>query len=384
MQKLRVLMLAGGSGGHFFPLVAVGEKLQEMAGAQGVELVLKFLGDAGSYADYLKAHGIVVSYNPASKLRRYASALNVLDFFKFFWGLFLAIIKLYFFMPDVVFSKSGPGTLPIIFAARWYRIPVVIHESDAVPGVSNTIASKHAAVIELSFEHAKKYFEKRNAKVRVVGSPVRSEVIATASAAECRRQLGIPAEKPVLFIIGGSQGAQVLNEFVVMNAQSLLNQFEIVHQVGEQNMAEFTKEFEFVTKLMDAPLKARYKSFGFLTDAEMATAFGAADIVLSRSGSFVFEIAANGKPALLVPIAESANNHQRENAYAYSQSGAAVVIEEDNLLPGIVMSQMDKIIDTPEIAQKMSAAARAFYKPDAPERIAADIMAVASGAPLAA
>jgi UDP-N-acetylglucosamine--N-acetylmuramyl-(pentapeptide) pyrophosphoryl-undecaprenol N-acetylglucosamine transferase len=382
MKKTHILLIGSGSGGHIYPLISVARALRQQASAVDGDrtsaLDLRYFGDPGGYDGYISENGIKVTRIASSKLRRYASALNVLDFFKFILGFLQAVVKLYFFMPEVVFSKSGPGTLPIIFAARWYRIPVVIHESDTVPGMSNRIAARHASVVELAFENAKKYFTK-NEIVRVVGNPVRPEILTTASSAECRRGLGIPADKPVLFILGGSQGAQILNEFMLANFSSLLVQFEIVHQVGKDNFEQYSKEFAFVTKFTDAKILENYRSFAYLTDEQMAFALGACDVVISRAGSSLFEIAASGKPAILVPLSSSANNHQSENAYVYFKAGACVVLEDANLLPGLLINQVQRIVDNPEVSEKMASAARTFYKPDSASLIAQDVLTLARG-----
>ncbi len=376
MTKTHILLIGGGTGGHIFPLISVAQKLKELGSEKQFELDIRYFGDPGSYDSILAENSIRVSRVVSSKLRRYVSALNILDFFKFFWGFIQALFKLYFFMPEVVFSKSGPGVLPIIYAARWYRIPLVIHESDAIPGLTNKISAKHAAIVELAFQHAKQYFPK-NEQVNVVGLPVRPQVINQQSAAECRRILGLADDRPVLFIVGGSQGAQILNDFVLANTETLLTQFEVVHQIGRENFDQHVKEFAFVTKFIKPELIARYRPFAFLSDEQMAAAFGAADIVISRAGSSIFEIAANGKPALLVPIASSANNHQFENAYAYALCGAGIIIEEPNLLPGLVFNQLQKIIDNDDLRSSMVQQAKQFYKPEASDQIAKDILTVA-------
>ena len=375
MNKLHVLLIGGGTGGHMYPLVAVAKKIREQVGAKQLQLDMRYFGDAGTYADYLKKNEIRVSHIASSKLRRYASLLNFLDFFKFWIGFWQAMVKLYFFMPEVVFSKSGPGVLPIVYAARWYRIPIVIHESDAVPGLTNRVSAKHCEIVELAFENAKKYFTKHKV-VHVVGLPVREGVINTKSAGACRQELGITGSKPVVFVVGGSQGAEPLNEFVMDNAESLLTHYEVIHQVGADKHDQYKKEFEFTTRHYSDELKKNYFLFPYLTNEQMADAFGAADLVISRAGSAIFEIAANGKPALLVPLPSSANNHQFENAYAYAQTGAGVNIEEPNLLIGLVATQIQKILENKELADKMSAAAKAFYKPNAAAEIAADVLAI--------
>jgi UDP-N-acetylglucosamine--N-acetylmuramyl-(pentapeptide) pyrophosphoryl-undecaprenol N-acetylglucosamine transferase len=376
MNTVRVLLLGGGTGGHIYPLVAVAEKLKEATSAQGASLDLRYFGAPGNYAAYLTSKGITVSEIASSKLRRYFSISNILDIFRFGFGLVQALFKLYFFMPDVVFSKSGPGVLPIIFAARWYRIPVVIHESDAVPGITNKLSARHAEVVEVSFEEAARYFEGHK-NIHWTGSPVRSAVIPTTSAGSSRTAFGLAGAKPIVFIVGGSQGAQSINEFVLDHVEALLTQFEIIHQVGAANYDQYAAEYAFTTKYLRDELKARYKALPFLNDEQLAAAFGAADVVISRAGSSLFEIAANGKPSILVPLASSANNHQYENAYAYAGKGAAVVIEEENLLIGLVINQLQKMTENKELSTAMATAARSFYKPAAAETIARDVLTTA-------
>jgi UDP-N-acetylglucosamine--N-acetylmuramyl-(pentapeptide) pyrophosphoryl-undecaprenol N-acetylglucosamine transferase len=160
------------------------------------------------------------------------------------------------------------------------------------------------------------------------------------------------------------------------HVETLLTQFEVIHQVGASNYEEYAAEYAFTTKYLRDELKARYKALPFLTDTQLASAFGAADVVLSRAGSSVFEIAANAKPALLVPLASSANNHQYENAYAYASKGAAIVIEEENMLIGLVMHQLQKIVEDEQVGASMRAAAKSFYRPDAAHDIARDILSV--------
>jgi UDP-N-acetylglucosamine--N-acetylmuramyl-(pentapeptide) pyrophosphoryl-undecaprenol N-acetylglucosamine transferase len=376
MEKLRVVLLGGGTGGHIYPLAAVAAELKKQATGKQIELDMRYFGEAGNYEEYLRNNQITITKIASSKLRRYASALNILDFFKFWIGFWQAMIKLYFFMPEVVFSKSGPGALPVIYAARWYRIPVVIHESDAVPGLTNRMSAKHAAAVELAFDNAQQYFA-RNKNVHVVGLPVRQAIISQKSAGACRQDFGLTDAKPILFVVGGSQGAQKLNEFVLTNAENLLTHYEVIHQVGADNFEQFKKEFDFTTKHYNDELKASYKSFPFLNDEQMSDALGAADIVISRAGSSIFEIAANGKPAILVPLPSSANNHQFENAYAYSQAGAGIVIEEENLLIGLVTTQLNKLLQNKEFTDTMRKAAKAFYRPNAAVEIARDVLAVA-------
>ena len=369
MARAHILLAGGGTGGHIYPLIAVAQKLQ------GNDI--RYFGQAGNYKKLLIEQGIKVTSISSSKLRRYASILNFLDFFKFFYGFIQALFKIYFFMPEVMFSKSGPGVLPIIYAARWYRIPVVIHESDAVPGLTTRASATHAAIVELAFENAQPYF-KKNKIVHVVGNPVRESVLPRESPAVCREALGLTDAKPILLFLGGSQGAQAINDFVLEHSEQLLANYEIIHQVGAANYPSYKAEFEFMTKNFRPELKANYSVYPYLNDQDLSRALTAADLVVSRAGSSVFEIAASGKPAVLIPLASSAHNHQVENAYAYQTAGAGIVIEEENLLPGIFMTQVEKVLNNKELYGKMSAAATAFYTPEAAQQIAHDVLALAA------
>ncbi|PIT93355.1 MAG: hypothetical protein COU06_00570 [Candidatus Harrisonbacteria bacterium CG10_big_fil_rev_8_21_14_0_10_38_8] len=375
MNEVRVLLLAGGSGGHFYPLISVAEKLKAKAKELNLVLRLRYFGDPGSYLGLLEDNKVEVSRIVSSKLRRYISIGNVADFFKFFLGFAQSMIKLFFYMPDVVFSKSGPGTLPILLACRWYMIPIVIHESDSVPGAMNRVVGRFASIVELGFTEGSKYFPKAK-KINVVGNPIRDEIVTSRSRAESRKNLGVKDEKKIILFIGGSQGAQAINDFILSNSEYLLQNYEIIHQVGVNNYSQYIKEYEFMSKYYTSDIKERYYPYAFLSPSEMADAINASDIVVSRSGSSIFEIAANGKPSILIPLRQSANNHQQENAYIYASSGAGVVIEEENLLRNLFINQVEMIILNKEKYEKMSNSAKSFYQEGAAEKIAEDILAL--------
>jgi len=377
-KKIFIGLIAGGTGGHIYPLLSVAKSVKKGAMMNHLDFDLRYFGSAKKFSKSFADEGIKMSSILGSKWRRYSSILNYLDIFKFFAGFIQAMFKLYWYMPDVIFSKSGPGVLPVIFAARWYRIPVVIHESDAVAGKANYISSKHAKIIEVAFEEAKLSFsEEHQKRVRVVGNPIREDVLVEESRAESRKVLGVPGKKPVLLILGGSQGAEKLNYFFLENSENFLADYEVIHQIGEGNFESFVEEFKFMSKNYPQEFKASYYPYGYFSGVEMAHALNACDLVLARSGSGIFEIAAHGRPAILVPLSGSANNHQQENAYIYQGAGAGVVMEEENLLPTIFTVQADKILKNGEVYKKMSEAAKSFYHPNAADYIAHDILSLA-------
>jgi len=373
LPTFKVALVGGGSGGHIYPLVAVTRTLRRYLQDNGAYLDARYFGSAGNYDAYLEREGVKVLHVATSKMRRYFSIQNFFDVFKFFYGFFEALTKLYFFMPDVLFSKGGAGAYGTILAARWYRIPVVIHESDAVAGITNRQSAKHAVMVDLAFEEAKKYFSIK-ANTKVVGLPVRKTIALKENPNTSRLEFGFSSQLPTIFLVGGSQGANALNEFVLENPEILLKNFHIIHQTGENNHKDYKAQFDFVTKNFKKEIKQNYYSAAYLNDHQMAAALNAADLVVSRAGSSIWEIASVGKPSILIPIPASANDHQRANAYSYAKAGAAVVIEEENLRGNIFLTQVNKILSDQNKLAEMSEAAKKFFRPESAELIAADLL----------
>lgn len=373
MKKLRVLLTGGGTGGHIYPIIAVAQKLRAWAGKNGIEADLRYYGQPEGYKSLLESSGIKVSKITSSKLRRYFSLLNFFDFFRFLVGFCQSLCKIFWFMPDVAFTKGGPGALAVVFACRFYLIPVVVHESDAIPGLTNIISAKRAKVVDLAFNAAAKYI-KTKGEVNIVGNPVREELLIGMPPNQARAALRLDPQKPVILFLGGSQGSGKMNDFVLENLESLLTHYQVLHQVGKDKYPNYNLQYEFVTKNFSPALTANYRYLEYFGE-DLSKAMDAADVIISRAGAgAIFEIAAKGKPSILIPLPDSAANHQKENAYQYAERGAAVVIEEENLLPSILLGQLDKILDNPEVKNRMSAAAKDFFEPSAAEKIATDIL----------
>jgi len=177
---IRILFTGGGSGGHIYPLVAVAEEITRQASEADLDVTLNYLGDSGVFGIVLENAGITVNSIMGAKRRNYFSVLNFLDFFKMGLAVFQALFKMYFLMPDAVFSKGGTSALPVVIAARFYRIPVMIHDSDAIPGKTNKISAWFASRIAVSFAAAYKFF--KSGKTALVGNPIRSEFFAAPEA----------------------------------------------------------------------------------------------------------------------------------------------------------------------------------------------------------
>lgn len=372
MKKI-ILLTGGGTGGHIYPLLAVGEYLQKTAG-KSVEIV--YLGPKHFLNREFEKLGIRVETIASAKLRRYFSLANFLDIPKFFISIVQAFIKLYQIMPDAVFSKGGPGAFPVILAAKFYMIPIIIHESDAIPGVTNRISAVFAKRIAISFTEAAGFFPPK--KTAFVGNPVRESLLENLpDQKQAKESLGVDVNEPLLLVLGGSQGAERINNFIVENLDELLKATQIYHQTGINNFNEVKETADSFLKELNEKMRSRYRAIPYLETPNMKTAFIAADIVLSRAGSgAIYEIAAFGKPSILIPLDGAANDHQRVNAYAYAETGAAIVIEENNLKASIVKVQMQNLLEDREKWQAMADAARAFAKPDAAKIIGDEILRI--------
>ncbi len=377
MKKLNVVLTGGGTGGHIYPLLAVAQELKKKAGEEGIVLDMRYFGAAVAYAQDIVDNDIEFVPILSSKLRRYWSVLNLIDGVKFLLSIPQLLWKLFWFMPDVVLSKGGPGALPVVLVARWYRIPVLVHESDSIPGLTNVLSGRRAEKVFLAFESAAAYFAKT--KVEVVGNPVRPSLLAAkeslgedpAAAREAARKgFGLADGEPLVAVLGGSQGAEKLNDFVLENLEDLLDEFQIIHQTGPLNYDSYKKQFDFTTKDWGDMEKNRYVFRPFF-GKELADVLVAADLVISRAGSgLLFELAAFGKPSVIVPFEHSARDHQRENAIAYEKAGACVIVTEENLLVGLLTDTVKRVLGDQQRYATMSQAAQAFYRPDAAYTIA--------------
>jgi len=372
---MKVVLTGGGSGGHFYPIIAVAQSLNDIATKERLAKLEMFYVSTEPYNEgLLFDNNITFKRVPAGKLRRYFSPLNFLDFFKTLWGIFVAIGVIFKIYPDVIFSKGGFASFPTLMAARVLRIPVIIHESDTIPGRVNRWAGKFAARIATGFPETLDSFQKYAEKVAYVGVPVQKELQHPVPDG-AHEFLKLDPEIPMILVIGGSQGAEVINDNLMDALPELVERFQIIHQTGESKLAA-VKEMSHAS-LLDNPKKDRYKLFPYLNTLALRMAAGASSIVISRGGaSSVAEISSWGKPSIIIPITDSNSDHQRKNAFSYARAGACSVIEEKNLTQHIIVSEVQRLIDNKEARVKMSEAAKNFSKPDAGDKIAQEIVRI--------
>jgi len=385
---MKILFTGGGTGGHVFPIVAIIREIRRIYPVKSSEagispeaklfnrvnpkkdLEFYYLGPKDDFSlILLSQEDLIIKTIISGKIRRYFSWQNFVDIlFKIPFGVIQSFFFLLEIKPDLVFSKGGSGSIAVTYSARLLRIPVFLHESDVVPGLSNQTTAKWAKKIFISFPKTE-YFDPK--KTTLTGNPIRKEILDgdKKTAAEI---FNLTLSKPIFLIMGGSQGAETINDFILRILNDLLKDYEIIHVAGSQNVEEITAEAQIIE---DKNLDGYYHPVGFLDEEKIKHAYKAADLIISRSGSgSIFEIAAVGRPSILIPLPSAAADHQSKNAYAYAQTGASMVIEQENLIPNFFIENIQLLFLHPEKLEEMKQAALAFAKPLAARAIAREIL----------
>lgn len=370
---MKILLTGGGTGGHVYPIIAVAEELNTIAREQKLaNLELYFMSPSPYNEGILFNNKIIYKKNSAGKIRRYFSILNFFDLFVTAWGVIQSTWDIFRIYPDVVFGKGGYASFPALCAARILRIPVVIHESDSVPGKVNLWASKFAEKIALSYPEAAEYFP--TDKIAYTGNPIRRDLLLPLTT-NAHAYLKLDRDIPTILVLGGSQGSQIINDTVLEALPKLLETYQVVHQTGKKNIEGVRKIADAV--LLNSAHKDRYRPYDYLDALTLRSAAGAADIVVSRAGSSIFEIASWGTASIIIPIQDSNGNHQAKNAFAYARTGAAIVIEEPNLTGNILTAEIRRILDNKELLTSMKEKTKEFLRPQAARLIADEIMKIA-------
>lgn len=371
---IKVLLTGGGTGGHFYPLIAVAEELNKLVDEQKIAGVrLHYFSDSPYDEQVLFENHIQFTRVTAGKLRVPPTWRTPFDLVKMAIGVvqgFFAVFSLY---PDVVFAKGAYASFPTLLAAKLLGIPVIIHESDYAPGRVTSWAGKFAKYIAVSYKESFEFFPKD--RTAHVGQPVRPELTHPAQGG--LEYLQLEPDVPVVFILGGSLGAQLINDVILQSLETLLPNYQIIHQTGKGNFDDVQKRADHI--LQNNQFRSRYKAFPFLNLLAMRMAAGVASIVVSRAGSTIFEIASWGVPSLIVPFTVSNNDHARKNAFAYARAGACEVIEEKNLTPHLLVSEISRITSDLILHDQMSAAAKKFFQPDAARKIAEKVLEIGLG-----
>jgi UDP-N-acetylglucosamine--N-acetylmuramyl-(pentapeptide) pyrophosphoryl-undecaprenol N-acetylglucosamine transferase len=346
---LRVLIAGGGTGGHVIPALAIGRELRDVHGAE-----VRFVGTArGLETRLVPEAGFPLELVRSGQLKNVSLAVRARTMADLPLGVMRCMELVRGFRPDVVVGVGGYASGPAMMAAILLRVPTMVYEPNAVPGLANRLVGRYVRTAAVNFAETAPYF--RNAVV--TGVPVREEIFAVPD-----KVLGADRR---LLITAGSNGAKIFNEMMPGIAVRLLDRvpgLTIVHQAGEKALAATREAYAAA----GADL-ARVAVSAFLTD--MPEQYAAADLVLARAGSTVAELAAAGKPSLLVPLPTAADDHQRKNAELVVKGGAAEMLLQADATPEVLLERLVRLLTDGERLRTMSLAARAMGRPGALRRI---------------
>jgi len=356
LSHLRVLIAGGGTGGHIIPALAVARELVAHHAAE-----VLFVGTArGMESRLVPESGFQLRLVDVGQLKNVSLVTRLRTLFALPRAIFACKRLIREFQPNVVFGVGGYASGPAMAAALWLKIPAMAFEPNAMPGLANRLVGKRVQAAAVNFPSAARWF--RNAEV--TGIPVRPEFFTVTA-----------PTAPHLLIFGGSQGARVLNSALPANIVALLNEIPgltVLHQSGARHYEQ--TQAAYAASGADP---SRWQVRPFID--EMPARFAQATLVIARSGaSTVAELAAAGKPSLLVPFAAAADDHQRRNAEEMVKAGAAVLLDESEIdAPGKLLAALTGLLSNPERLAAMAAAARTQAHPAAAERIASRLAELA-------
>lgn len=330
----KIVMTGGGTAGHVTPNIALMPALKEA----GYEI--HYIGSyQGMEKGLIEAQGIPYYGISSGKLRRYFDWKNFSDPLKVLKGYGQAISLMKKLKPDIVFSKGGFVSVPVVLAAKHCHIPAIIHESDITPGLANRIAIRGAKKVCCNFPETMKYLPEE--KAVLTGSPIRQELFH-GDARKARALCNFPdGRKPVLLIVGGSSGSKVVNDAVRKILPELLENYDIIHLCGKGNLDDQLKgligyaQFEYAGK-------------------ELPDMFALADLAISRAGAnSICELLALHKPNILIPLSAAASRgDQILNARSFEKQGFSYVIEEENLTGQSLLTAVDNVYRSRSSYQK--------------------------------
>lgn len=353
MQKKQLtktfFLTGGGTGGHIYPCISILNELQN----KGEKRVF-YIGNKKN-AEYEIVSGLPYNVEfldvPVFGMPRKIT----LKLVKWLFLLGLSILKCLFYAlskkPDVVFASGGYVSAPMVITAKILKIPYVMHDSDAHPGIVTRAFSGSAAAVNLAFQGANRFVKSNN--ITNFQNPVRSEFF-TISKAEARKELNIKDDFTVL-IMGGSQGAKTINNAAIEAIKHFQNKndVKIIFQTGKKNYTGVINELETVLGVKEGQMPQNITVKPYFE--KMYIPLLASDVVVSRAGSLsISEILAAKKPSILVPYPYAAADHQRKNAKEIEKTGASVYIEDSDLNGEILINTIENLLKNPEELRQMA------------------------------
>ncbi|NLM74607.1 MAG: undecaprenyldiphospho-muramoylpentapeptide beta-N-acetylglucosaminyltransferase [Clostridiaceae bacterium] len=355
---MKYIISGGGTGGHIYPGLAIAKEIK----AKEPDAEILFVGTRhGLESKLVPREGYDIKFIDVRGFKRKLSFDTFKTMFKLFksFGRIMKIINE--FKPDAVIGTGGYVCGPVVFSAALKKIPTIIHEQNAFPGVTNKILARYVDAVAISFEESRKRF-KAKAKITLTGNPIRKEVFEL-DRKTARSRLSIPDNVPLVVIFGGSLGAERINECVADMINSHCNDmpYHLILSTGMKHYDEVMNKIK-----VKLPPTIRIEPYIY----NMVEVLASSDVVVCRGGAItVSEISALGLPSIIIPSPYVAENHQEYNARALEQRGAAVVILEDQLNPDILYGQINKLISDKDLRHKMHINAKKLGIKDSAARI---------------
>ena len=358
---MRVIISGGGTGGHINPGIAIAKKIKE----KHSDANILFLGtEKGLERNLVPKEGFKIKFITVEGLNKRLSLKTIKSVMSSLKGFVQANRIIKNFKPDIVIGTGGYVCGPVVLSAFIKGIPTIIHEQNAIPGVTNKILSKFVTNIAISFKESEKYFPKN--KVFFTGNPVREQIV-NLNKEHSREFWGMDKEKPVILVVGGSRGAKNVN-FAIADIIPKLNEenLQLIFITGENQYEDVLKHLE-KNKINIKHMKG-IKIFPYIFN--MHDALGACDLIISRAGATTLsEITTVGIPAILIPSPFVANNHQEYNAIALEEHGAAVLIKESQLINNVLCEQILNIVKNKDMLNTMASNSKKIAVLDATDKI---------------
>jgi len=369
---MKILFTGESGAGHLAPIIAVHEAIKKVAEEKKIKR-LKFMlisSESHFLREMFEETGISYKVIKAAKHRNSFSIQSIVDIFRIIIGFFQSIILVFNYMPDIIFSKGGYVSLPIIIIGKIFCIPIIIHESDAIASPIDKFMFRLAKKVAVSFGKSKEIYD--SPKVFFTGNPVR-DFISNGNKEDAMEKFILNEDSPVILILGGSEGAEEINELALEILPQLLKKYQIIHQCGVGNYETVKAKIE----KMNIYNLDNYHIFAFFKK-RIANAYAVADLIVSRAGAnTVSEIMMAGRPSVLIPLASAVSDKQKRNAFNYSESGAAILLGEKNLKPHLLLNVINEIFENRLKIMEMKRAARQMKQPLAAQKIAEEIMKIA-------
>ncbi|NMO54578.1 UDP-N-acetylglucosamine--N-acetylmuramyl-(pentapeptide) pyrophosphoryl-undecaprenol N-acetylglucosamine transferase [Actinoplanes sp. TBRC 11911] len=380
LRRLRLIVTGGGTGGHTYPALTTLETLKTKLAPTGVAPEILWVGVRdGLEAKVAARSGVPFKSVVTGKLRRSPNPSellrNVVDAFRIPIGILQAVATVARIRPSVVLSTGGYVSVPIGLAARLFGVPYVLHEQTLSLGLANRILARVATRVLLSHPSSLQHLPERlRAKAVVTGNPIRAEILAGNPAAGLSF-FGLDPSVPLVLVTGGAGGARQINRMLTAVLPDVLSRCQVVHQCGGMDIDEMRE----VAARLPGQFAARYRVVDFLHQ-ELPDLLAAADVVVGRSGAgTVAELTALGKACILIPYPVSAGDEQRITARTLAADGAAVMLDQETATPENLRHSIEMLLADPQRRQAMAAAAARHGRPDAADRVVAEILAVTAG-----